>query len=427
VATAGHGENCTFSVKYIESYGNTTEKDIPYSCVTDLGNPFHLSSTARQHSAVEMKATAVDDDMPNHLHEILSMAYSKKYRRGWRARQLGFDPATQKRSESFCMRLCQDARELVGYLSAAPKTYIHHERGKTGRFKVRKAKFNPKSLRYLAEAWGVDKKTLYNHLQRAANPQTKTTSPTQMSIIDNFESAKVYFTGRRLYIQHRIQTRNAEYDAMQHDLVQEQSESIAWKARIIRSHEWREEVKGEWITINTATRNFWECRARSCLAMHSTIRDRIIESLRQNPSKSFRQVAIDIGDWCCAATICHWFVSHGSSHYVERCLPLLTTEQMRRHVEFSEKLLKNWGLALGKYLWIHYDEKWFYGWVSRTNAKKCEILGLEKSHPYLYHRNHIEKVMAVAVTAFAFAGNVLNGGDGLKLGLYRVQSARIAK
>jgi len=35
--------------------------------------------------------------------------------------------------------------------------------------------------------------------------------------------------------------------------------------------------------------------------------------------------------------------------------------------------------------------------------------------------------MAIAVTAFAFAGNVLNGGDGLKLGLYRVQSARIAK
>jgi len=219
MATAGYGENCTFSVKYIESYGRTTEKDIPYSRLMDLGNLFHLSLTARQHSAVEMKAMTVDDDMPNHLHEILSMTYSKKYHKGWRACQLGFDPATQKQSESFCMRLCQDARELVGYLSATPKTYMHHERGKTGRFKVHKAKFNPKSLRYLA--WGADKKTLYNHLQHAANPQTKKPSPMQMLIIHNFESANVYFTGCRLYIQQCIQTRNAEYGVMQHDLVQE--------------------------------------------------------------------------------------------------------------------------------------------------------------------------------------------------------------
>jgi len=35
--------------------------------------------------------------------------------------------------------------------------------------------------------------------------------------------------------------------------------------------------------------------------------------------------------------------------------------------------------------------------------------------------------MAVAFTAYAFDGNVENGGDGIKLGLYRVQAARIAK
>jgi hypothetical protein len=35
--------------------------------------------------------------------------------------------------------------------------------------------------------------------------------------------------------------------------------------------------------------------------------------------------------------------------------------------------------------------------------------------------------MAMAVTAYAFIDNVESGGDGLKLGFYLVQAARIAQ
>ena len=84
-------------------------------------------------------------------------------------------------------------------------------------------------------------------------------------------------------------------------------------------------------------------------------------------------------------------------------------------------------LAHQKILWINYDEIWFYGWVSRCNAKMCEILGIEKTHTYLYHKCHINKVMAVAFTAYAFDSNVKNGGHGIKFGLYRVQAARVSQ
>jgi hypothetical protein len=40
---------------------------------------------------------------------------------------------------------------------------------------------------------------------------------------------------------------------------------------------------------------------------------------------------------------------------------------------------------------------------------------------------HIDKVMAVAFTAFAFDESIEDGGKGVKLGLYRVQEARAAK
>jgi len=78
-------------------------------------------------------------------------------------------------------------------------------------------------------------------------------------------------------------------------------------------------------------------------------------------------------------------------------------------------------------LWINYDEKWFYGFRACTNAKLCEALGLEKQEHYLYHKNHVNKVMVLAATAFTFDQNVENGGKGVKLGIWQIQGARIAK
>ena len=46
---------------------------------------------------------------------------------------------------------------------------------------------------------------------------------------------------------------------------------------------------------------------------------------------------------------------------------------------------------------------------------------------YVYHRNHIDKLMVVAITGYAFDMHVENGGQGLKVGMYRVQAGRIAQ
>jgi hypothetical protein len=173
---------------------------------------------------------------------------------------------------------------------------------------------------------------------------------------------------------------------------------------------------------------YWESKSRSQILRQPHIRDNIIEAMRANPSKSFDQIAEDIGHWCSASTIHKWIQSHhGYTTYAQRSLPLLTEQQKRKHVNFGKHLRNNWGLPRQKIMWINYDEKWFFGWASRCNAKMCELLGLERTHFYIYHKCHIEKVMAVAFTACAFDQNVENGGHGIKLGLYRVQAAPIAK
>ena len=63
----------------------------------------------------------------------------------------------------------------------------------------------------------------------------------------------------------------------------------------------------------------------------------------------------------------------------------------------------------------------------RPRAACRQALGLEKNLHFLYHKCHVDKVMAVAVTGFAFDKSVENGGEGVKIGFFRVQGARIAK
>ena len=70
------------------------------------------------------------------------------------------------------------------------------------------------------------------------------------------------------------------------------------------------------------------------------------------------------------------------------------------------------------------------GSVARSadiNEKTCELLGLDNTHTYLYHKGYIDKVMAVALIGCAFDGNMENGGVGVNLGIYHVQGAQIVK
>ena len=102
---------------------------------------------------------------------------------------------------------------------------------------------------------------------------------------------------------------------------------------------------------------------------------------------------------------------------------------MQKHVDFAKLVRDHWGLdTVGKkYIWVNFDEKWFYGWLGRANTRKCEQLGLEKNLAFLYHKNLTDETMAIAVTGFAFEENFGNGGHGLKIMMHRVQGAQIAK
>jgi hypothetical protein len=73
------------------------------------------------------------------------------------------------------------------------------------------------------------------------------------------------------------------------------------------------------------------------------------------------------------------------------------------------------------------DEKWWFGLVSRTFAKMCPALGIQKEVFAVHHKKHISKVMAHATVGYHFKGDPENGGKGLLIVSNRCQAYKVAQ
>jgi len=232
------------------------------------------------------------------------------------------------------------------------------------------------------------------------------------NVITNRELAKLVYTAKHLFALHHRRRALHHCFNVTAQLAQ---------AKLV-------EAGTAWAQASAATKEFWEHEARNHDAKQPAIVGLIVEVFRQNPTLSFDAAASHkkIDNWCSGNTIGNLFRSLRYSRYMERVLPLMTRHQRREAVRFARKLRSNWGRGGGKYLYITFDEKWFFGLVLR-HAKMCEALGLKRGHLYAKHKNHITKTMVVAFVAYAFEDNMENGGTGVLLGVHRIESARIAQ
>jgi hypothetical protein len=244
-------------------------------------------------------------------------------------------------------------------------------------------------------------------------PTTGVKKTKSLSVIEDRAYAQATYTATYLFTLDYVKRIKATY----YNRWPSNHQVKEWKARAARA--WKYSTK--------AQKEVWDMKAREHDNQQPLIVEIVIQSLQTNASKSYGTVSLYIGEWCSATTIQAWLASFKPySVYVERVLPLLSIVQREKHVKFSKLLQSNWNLPKAKYFWIHCDEKWFYGFVTRSDAKKCPELGLKKEMHAIYHQNHISKVMSVAFTGYTVDDHVENGGDELKLGFFRVQPARVA-
>ena len=170
----------------------------------------------------------------------------------------------------------------------------------------------------------------------------------------------------------------------------------------------------------------WDGAVRSHLEKWRRIPAIIKSVVRKNPSITYHGIANEIDYWCSASTIQRWITSReGYKLYSERVIPLLSVAQKEKHLAFAKHLLNNWGRGSGKYLLIHFDEKWFWGLLMRNTAKSFE--DIKQRVMKIYHKCHVSKTMGIAVVGFAFDDTLENGGTAIKMLFHRAQSAKVAQ
>ena len=63
----------------------------------------------------------------------------------------------------------------------------------------------------------------------------------------------------------------------------------------------------------------------------------------------------------------------------------------------------------------------------RRFAKSCAKSDLHKKYYKAYHSSHINKAMITNFTSFVFSDSIDNGGEAIKLELFRAYSFKVAE
>ena len=366
------------------------------------------------------------------LRSSMKEGVSKRRPKGWHRRELKLNMKFEvgkskvpRYNDSEMTQLIYEYDLLSAWLegSGANKYY---STGRNGKLKKRRTKNNPDTLTYLMFSWGASFDTITRIRKKLLTSSHKrgVTGPAAMctvtmgprkdivetnNIIDSFESARKLFTAEYLFVRDKVMKVKDQVDAYKNDLA-----------------EVNKTAKAEFKTISTGEREKWEAVARAHLERHRRIPDIIRGLVRKNPSITYHGIANALGHWCSASTIQRWVTSReGYKLYTERVIPLLTKEQREKHLAFAKHLINNWGKGIGKYLLIHFDEKWFWGMLMRMTAKTFD--GVAQNIMRIYHKCHVSKTMGIAAVAMAFEDSLENGGTAVKMLFHRSQSAKVAQ
>ena len=357
-------------------------------------------------------------------------------RKGWHRRDLQLNPKLIKDAKTKPQLNSAEKAQLmfeVEMLRAYQKWNggnRHLLRNRQKKFKKRVTKHDPTSITYLTEeAWGLGSGSAYvRRLEKVirksaatngidaktANVMIVSLDDTKDSgittVIDDYGLAETRYTAQYLYAIHRCRQQavdNLDGIGM-----------ATYQARM-------KIARDAYDNMGDREKAPWIFKRREHLKLQPTIDGRLKEELRKNSSILYHQLETKILHWCSSLTIRRWVQSReGYKLFTERIIPLMNDEQKFKHLHFARHFRSNWDLGAGKYLLVHYDEKWFWGLVMRKNGKTFE--DLDNTTIRAYHKSHISKVMAIAVTGFGFEDNIENGGEAVNIAFTRCQSHKVA-
>ena len=409
-------------MKYTKGHdGGRKHKAIPVEDLTVASLHQDLIMAAPKRSRVSnlMQEEMEIELLPGLTKMELLVRLLKKNRRrkkGWHRHDLRLNPkldnggkVTRLTSEEKCQLLAEV--ELMRGYHATNGGSSHKKKYTRSKKFAKVKKQNTATVVWLVKhAWGIGGGTGYisklnkqvqkNALKNGVDPETAAVMMVSMlseeevditTVIDNDDLAKKRLTAEYLYALNKLRK--------QASTNLEGIDRGTYHARV-------KAARNEYSTFNQKQTQTWEAYRREHLRKQPIIKEALLDALRNNNSISYTRLEAKIDHWCSAGTIRRWVQSReGFRLYMERVIPLLSAEQKRKHLCFATRFRSNWGLGGGKFLLVHYDEKWFWGLVLRKTAKSFDEL--DAATIKAYHKSHISKVMAIAVVAFALGGVAL--------------------
>ena len=275
-------------------------------------------------------------------------------------------------------------------------------------------------LKRLANIWGVAPKTI-KRVVRATRSRSWGLEDKEIVSRDTRTSTVItdkskmlsYFTPLQIYMKEREAA--------------EGQGKRRWELDILR-RQWKEDfMKLSWEEVDIL-----EMKQRAAIEKFPLVESALLYHINRFPNITFEDLEIKIGHWCSKSTIQRWWTSTTTYVYLmQRWVPLLSNAQRRGQVLFAQRFLNRWDQSWKrgqKFLLVHFDEKWFYANAIRPGAKLDRARGLYQGR-YRRTKNshHIDAVMILAFVGFAFNDHILNGGEGVKVGMVRCARAHTAK
>jgi hypothetical protein len=447
---AGVGAASMVTVKLDEIHGGSTHHGITMNDITPaiFGQEFALPRRDRKRKCGVVTPTSspepsrppcIDRRAPIErlVDSLEAGARCPNRPKGWRRAKLGLNDGKKMKRGKLVMnhierqQLLTEVIMLEQHLANPANRTEKTQYARSKKFKKRSRIYDASTTKYLVQiAWGLGNQYLSRLKKSVRDAEASLGSAgdcilitpaleggdverESTSVIDDYNLAEKVYTAPYLYSLNKCRE---EAEDNLNSVTKDE-----YKERFLKA-------MAEYDTIGDDMKVEWEMERRKHLLKQNSIKNDIIAAIRKNPRRAWVGIETDIHNWCSAATIRRWVSSRaGYKLYAERVIPLLSDAQKKSHFDFSKHFRNNWGLGKGKYLLIHYDEKWFWGLVTRKGARACEELGIDPHTFEAYHKSHINKTMGLAFVAFAFEDSIENGGKAVKLDFLRCQSYKVAE
>ena len=169
--------------------------------------------------------------------------------------------------------------------------------------------------------------------------------------------------GRYLYTINRVRQQAADHETI---------DNVTYQARL-------NGARNEFYSLSNEMKSNWKQRRLEHIRQWPTIKETLMRELQNNNAITYQNLSSEINYWCGAGTIQKWVQSRdGYLLYVKRIIPLLSTKQKSLHLECAKRIRSNLGLGSGKYLWVHYNKKWFWGLVLQKTQRHFGIFHLQQ-------------------------------------------------